>query len=327
MGRRRPWVLPTAGLGLAVLYLLNASWLAHPSGRLTVLAHRGVHQTFSEAGVTDATCTARRIDPPAHAYLENTLPSIRRAFELGADMVEIDVHPTTDGEFVVFHDWTLDCRTNGHGATRDHSLAALKALDIGWGYTADGGRTFPLRGRGVGLMPTLGETLAAFPGRRLLINIKSNDPTEADRLAAYLHAHDLGGLSRLRVYGGEAPMAQLAAIAPELAGYSKGRFKACMGQYLAVGWTGHVPRACRRGVLLIPQAQAGLLWGWPNRFLVRMQGADTDVYVGGELRLKPRQSILGLDDPAQLARLPKAWRGGVSTERIDVIGPALAGRR
>ena len=33
-------------------------------------------------------------------------------------MIEIDVHPTTDGQFAVFHDWTLDCRTNGAGVTR-----------------------------------------------------------------------------------------------------------------------------------------------------------------------------------------------------------------
>ena len=45
------------------------------------------------------------------------------AFGAGADIVEFDVHPTTDGAFVVFHDWTVDCRTNGNGVTRSHTLA------------------------------------------------------------------------------------------------------------------------------------------------------------------------------------------------------------
>ena len=36
---------------------------------------------------------------------------MRAAFAAGADIVELDIHPTTDGQFAVFHDWTLDCRT------------------------------------------------------------------------------------------------------------------------------------------------------------------------------------------------------------------------
>src|SRR5207244_10861016 len=35
---------------------------------------------------------------------ENTLEAIARAAELGADMVEIDVHLSTDGEPIVTHD-------------------------------------------------------------------------------------------------------------------------------------------------------------------------------------------------------------------------------
>jgi glycerophosphoryl diester phosphodiesterase len=70
---------------------------------------------------------------------------MRAAFNAGADVVEIDVHPTNDGHFAVIHDWTLDCRTNGRGVTRKHSLAELKTLDAGYGYTADGGKTFPFR--------------------------------------------------------------------------------------------------------------------------------------------------------------------------------------
>jgi len=57
------------------------------------------------------------------AILENTLDSMAAAFELGADVVELDIHPTTDGQFAVFHDWTIDCRTNGKGVTRKQSMA------------------------------------------------------------------------------------------------------------------------------------------------------------------------------------------------------------
>ena len=98
--------------------------------------------------------------PPEHPYLENTIDGFRAAFSDGADIIEFDVQPTTDGQFVVFHDWTLDCRTNGSGVTREHALAELRPLDLGYGYTADGGKTFPFRGKGVGLMPTLDQVLA-----------------------------------------------------------------------------------------------------------------------------------------------------------------------
>lgn len=97
-------------------------------------------QRFDERDLKNDTCTAARMLPPTHDYLENTLRSMRASFEAGADVVELDVHPTTDGEFAVFHDWTIDCRTDGHGVTREQSMAKLKTLDIGYGYTADGGK-------------------------------------------------------------------------------------------------------------------------------------------------------------------------------------------
>jgi glycerophosphoryl diester phosphodiesterase len=42
-------------------------------------------------------------------------------------------------------------------------MTSLKKLDIGYGYTADGGKTYPFRGKAIGLMPTLTEVLQAFP--------------------------------------------------------------------------------------------------------------------------------------------------------------------
>lgn len=176
-----------AALALLALfvYLNNSTMLAEAQrGPPVLLAHRGLAQTFPHEGLAGDTCTATRIRPPEHAYLENTLAAMEAAFRAGADVVELDVHPTTDGHFAVFHDWTVDCRTDGKGVTHEHTLAELKALDVGFGYTADGGKTFPFRGKGRGLMPSLDEVLAAFPGKRFLVNIKSNDPQEGVKLAA-----------------------------------------------------------------------------------------------------------------------------------------------
>src|SRR4051812_37902457 len=182
------WLLIAAAIVVVPLTLINASWMAtHPDGRLFVVANRGIAVPFSHDGLKDSDCTATRIKPPGdNPYIENTLPSLYRAVKLGADAVAVQVHPTSDGRMVVFHDWTLDCRTNGHGPVREHSLAELKTLDVGYGYTADGGRTYPFRGKGVGAMPTVEEVLRELPRTRIVFVFKSREPADADALVAAL---------------------------------------------------------------------------------------------------------------------------------------------
>lgn len=214
---RARWMLVAALAACAALWAFNTDRFAEaPGGPPTLLAHRGVAQRFDERGVVNDTCTTARMLPPVHGYLENTLPSIQAGFAAGADLVEIDVHVTTDGQFAVFHDWTVDCRTEGQGETRAHSMAQLKQLDVGYGYTADGGRTFPFRGKGVGLMPSLAEVLAAFPDRRFVINVKSRDPAEGRALAAALLKYPPAQRARLVVYGGDEPVAEVRSRLPEV---------------------------------------------------------------------------------------------------------------
>lgn len=64
---------------------------------------------------------------------ENTLRSFKRALELGAAGVELDVQLTKDGRLAVIHDETLDRTTNGRGLVKDFTLAELQKLDAGKG--------------------------------------------------------------------------------------------------------------------------------------------------------------------------------------------------
>jgi len=64
---------------------------------------------------------------------ENTLRSVKKALELGADMVEVDVHVSRDGCMVVIHDARLERTTNGKGYVKDMTLKELKKLDAGLG--------------------------------------------------------------------------------------------------------------------------------------------------------------------------------------------------
>lgn len=101
----------------------------------------------------------------------NTMIAFRKAVEAGADVLELDVHWTSDGVVVVSHDDTVDAMSDGHGAIADMSLAELKELDFGYRYSNDGGRTFPFRNKQV-TIATLREVLETFSHVRVNMDIK-----------------------------------------------------------------------------------------------------------------------------------------------------------
>lgn len=307
-------------LGLTA-FVQNTSLLAPKvTDRPVLLAHRGLAQTYRASGVTDTTCTASRIDQPEHPFLENTLASMEAAFAAGADIVEFDVHPTTDGQFAVIHDWTLACRTNGTGVTREKTLAELKALDIGHGYTADGGTTYPFRGKGIGLIPSLDEVLARFPDKRLLINVKSNDPREGEALAERLIKLLPAQLALLMAYGGDRPIAALRERIPTMPTMSKEAEKRCLIHHLALGWAGLTPKSCERQLLLIPSNYTRWIWGWPARFSARMRAARSEVIVAGPL--VGGDGSAGIDRAEELTALKRPVPG-IWTNRIDRIAPVV----
>ncbi len=62
---------------------------------------------------------------------ENTLAAFRKAIQLGADGMEMDLQATRDGAVVVIHDDTVDRTTDGHGRVGDLTLAEIERLDAG----------------------------------------------------------------------------------------------------------------------------------------------------------------------------------------------------
>lgn len=108
---------------------------------------------------------------------ENTLESFAEGLEAGAELLELDVHGTRDGEIVVFHDATLERTTDGSGPIKERTLAELKRLDAGFHFTGDreGEQGRPYRGEGVRI-PTLREVLEAFPAAPLNIEVKQDEP-------------------------------------------------------------------------------------------------------------------------------------------------------
>jgi glycerophosphoryl diester phosphodiesterase len=93
--------------------------------------------------------------------------------DLGVDLVELDVHPTADGNLAVIHDRTLERTTNGVGPVAAHTAAALRALRL---RGPDGALT----DEGV---PMLGEVLAAVAPSRVGLLVEIKDPESGPRYA------------------------------------------------------------------------------------------------------------------------------------------------
>ncbi|MEA3009493.1 MAG: glycerophosphoryl diester phosphodiesterase [Sphingomonadales bacterium] len=314
-----------AGTGIAAfavtVSLVNASWLApRLSAPLILVAHRGVAQQIRHGGITDETCTAERMLPSDHDFIDNTLRSFTNARHFGAGAIALQVHPTRDGQMVAFHDWTVDCRTEGHGAVRDLTLAQLKKLDVGYGYTPDGGKTHPLRGKGVGGMPTVEEVLREVPQMRLIFQFKSKDPDDADTLLAALRRAGAKIDDRFGFYGDPRVISRVRQLAPGAWAFTVQDTKACLTDYVKFGWTTHIPASCRNTTVMVPLNYQWAIWGWPKRFLVRMQGAGTKVILTGDYEKK---GALGLNRPEQLDKVPRDFRGYLWIEDFYNVGRAL----
>lgn len=102
---------------------------------------------------------------------ENTLRSVRRALELGAHGIEVDVY-FVDGELVVFHDAKLDRTTNGKGVLRRKTFAFLRTLDAGKGER----------------IPTLREVFEEV-NRRAFINVELKGARTAKPVSALIHEY------------------------------------------------------------------------------------------------------------------------------------------
>jgi glycerophosphoryl diester phosphodiesterase len=119
---------------------------------------------------------------------ENSLFAFQRASALGVDMLEMDLHLSSDGELVVIHDNTLERTTDGEGPVAALSLAQLQTLDAGYHWSADGGQSYPYRGQDIGI-PSFTEVLEGFPDTPKVIEIKVPDVGMEARLCDALEAH------------------------------------------------------------------------------------------------------------------------------------------
>ncbi len=97
-------------------------------------------------------------------YPENTLVSFEKAIEMGADMLELDVHVTKDDSIVVMHDYSVSRTTNGKGEIENMDFDEIRALDAGSWFNEK------FKNEKV---PTLNEVLQLVNGRtKVLVELK-----------------------------------------------------------------------------------------------------------------------------------------------------------
>ncbi len=101
---------------------------------------------------------------------ENTHLSFEKAWHFGADMIELDVHETTDGHLVCIHDPTVDRTTNGTGEVSSLTLSEIQRLDAGMGQQ----------------IPLL-EDVLKFSQGRIQVNIELKIAGVEERIANIVH--------------------------------------------------------------------------------------------------------------------------------------------
>ena len=126
---------------------------------------------------------------------ENILRSVRKALELGADGIELDVY-LADGQLVVIHDDTLERTTNGVGRVMEKSFTYLRSLDAGHGEP----------------IPTLAEVFDTV-NRRAVINVELKGPGTAAPVAQLIGQYvQSGGWRHQDFLVSSFDLAQIQAI-------------------------------------------------------------------------------------------------------------------
>lgn len=149
---------PTTWTLAAVITLISVD-VAEPQDRTAIIAHRGASATHPEC----------------------TLAAIRRAIEVGADVVEVDVRTSKDGVLFLLHDPTLDRTTDGSGLASERTIAELKKLDAGVRFDE------AFRGERI---PTLREALELGRGKiDVLLDLKEVGEAFARRVAEHVRMH------------------------------------------------------------------------------------------------------------------------------------------
>lgn len=235
---------------------------------------------------------------------EETAQAMDNAVALGADVLELDVHRTSDGAIVCMHDETVDRTTDGTGKLKDKTLAEVRALDAGYRFTRDDGVTFPRRGAGV-VVPTLEELLTRHPGKPFSIELKQSKPSIVDDVVAVVRAAKASSRVVLASFSDDT-IAEVRQRAPDLA------TSLSTGEMLAFN-------ALEDADVATYHAPGGFLQAPAN-------AVDADRLAIAR-RLGLRVQVWTVNDRATMDRMLDLGVDGIMSDDPKLLGEALAAHR
>jgi len=233
---------------------------------------------------------------------ENTLTAFQNAVHRWrADMLEMDVRATRDGEVVVIHDETVDRTTDGSGRVNDFSFAELQELDAGYRFQDPLGR-HSFRGTGV-TIPRFEDVLESLPGVRM--NVEAKDDRSAPGLVEIILRH--GAQQRVLV------AAEWEKNRNAVKGYPGpwGASRRDLIQFILsvyTPWGRHRMPDC--DALQIPESHRGIPL-LTRRFIAEAHGSNLPIHVWT------------VDDPEDMRRLLAMGVDGIQTDRPDILAPIL----
>ena len=245
-----------------------------------------------------------------HLWPGNTMVAFANAAALGVDVLELDVHMTSDGVIVVIHDDTVDRTTDGTGAVASMTLDEVRRLDAAYRWRPPGGdpATFPHRGEGM-TIPTLAEVLEAFPDVGVNLDLKAADVRIAEVACSVIRAAGRAESvmvasfrdENLRAFRGHCPEVATSAGPSEVRNFFA---------YPGVGGGRGPPPAA--DAFQVPVRQGGIEVVTPRM-------------VRGLRERNVRLDVWTINDEAEMRRLLDLGVGGIITDRPD-LALALLGR-
>ena len=128
-----------------------------------------------------------------------TIYAFARSMRLGADMLEVDIHTTADGQVIILHDGNVDRTTSGTGSVYEQTLEQVQSYDAAHDFVPGVGTTtehpaedYVFRGVRTGekppprgfkpddfRIPTLVELMRKYPTVPINIEIKGRADSDA----------------------------------------------------------------------------------------------------------------------------------------------------
>jgi glycerophosphoryl diester phosphodiesterase len=243
-----------------------------------LVAYRGGGQLVDYSSMDNFSCSASNLLQSDNQVIENTFQSVNEASAKGFDVIHLNILRTKDNDFAVFHDWKLNCATNGSGKISDYLIEDLEKLDAGYGYTFEQGESYPWKGKDIRIS-SLRSIVEAFPEKAYWLNLKNSDKRSVAVLNDYLKTLPFENGEETIVISSKRAAEHFKELSPSLLAISVDSTKTCLFDYMLYGWSRIFPESCKNTVMLVPPSKSHYLWGWPEGFSSRMSKNGTKTYL------------------------------------------------